>query len=236
MISYSTKQNSFPGFNPEITKFLKKLEKNNNKEWFDANRDFYINEIREPIKQFVMEMSHHFYRERMNYLADPKISVFRINRDIRFSKNKDPYKTNLGIFFPYTLTQTVKKKPESIGLYLHYESGSPFIAGGIHMPQPPTLKAIRTRILEDYEIFEKIIKYKNFKKEFPEGLVGEKGTKTPLGFPKNHPANEYLLFKEYTVFSYIEEKDFFSTALPALLVKKGKAMNNFCDFLLNAIE
>ncbi len=225
-------QNIFSGFNPAITKYFKDLEKNNNKIWFDANRDFYINEIREPIKKFVSVMAELFYKNDMQYIADTSKSIFRINRDIRFSKNKDPYKTNLGIFFPYSLSQVVDKKPESIGLYLHFERSGSFIAGGLHMPSSQNLKSIRNKFLEDWEVFDKIVKDKPFKKEFPEILAGETLNSTPRGFPKEHSAEKYLLLKEYTVFCYIDEKDFFSPRLPEMMLKKGKVLEPFVRFLL----
>ncbi|MFH1051072.1 MAG: DUF2461 domain-containing protein [bacterium] len=229
-------KNIFPGFNPAISKFFKDLEKNNNKIWFDANREFYINEIREPLKKFVTVMSGLFYENGLQYIADPRKSIFRINRDIRFSKNKNPYKDNLGVFFPYSLSQVIDSKPKSIGLYLHFERGSCFIAGGLHMPSPQNLKSIRNILLEEWEVLEKITKDKGFKKEFPEILTGETLNSTPRRFPKGHPAEKFLLLKEYTVFNYIDEKDFFSAKLPEMMLKKGKVLEPFVRYLLEGIE
>src|SRR3989339_1502338 len=103
-------KSQFNGFNPNIYKFFNNLEKNNNKEWFDKNRDFYINEIREPLKLFSSAMSEYFEAKKLDFGCDPKKSVFRINRDIRFSANKDPYKTNMGVIFQYTASQKAQKQ------------------------------------------------------------------------------------------------------------------------------
>jgi uncharacterized protein (TIGR02453 family) len=230
------RKTEFTQFNPAISKFFKELEKNNNKNWFDANRSFYEKEIKEPLKQFVTLMAELFYKNNLNYIADTKKSIFRINRDIRFSKNKDPYKTNLGLFFPYSLSQIVAQKPESVGLYLHYEKGSCFIAGGIHMPSPPVLKSIRNNLLEEWKVFEKILNDKDLKKEFTEILWGDRLNSIPRGYTKGHPAEKYLVLKEFTVFSNLEEKDFFSAKLPDLMLKKGKAMEPFVRFLVEATE
>jgi len=236
MTSNNNNKQKFTQFNPAIAKFFKDLEKNNNKQWFDANRSFYEKEIKEPLKQFVSVMADLFYKNDMKYIADSKKSLFRINRDIRFSKNKDPYKTNLGIYFPYSLLQVVDSKPKSIGLYLHFERGQSFIAGGLHMPSPENLKSIRNKFLEDWKDFEKIISNKAFKKEFPEILGGETLSTAPRGYPKGHPAEKYLLLKEYTVFCNIDDKEFFSHKLSELMIKKGKALEPFVRFLLEAVE
>jgi len=230
------KSEIFTQFNHAIAKFFKDLEKNNNKNWFDVNRSFYEKEIKEPLKQFVAVMADLFYANDMKYIADSKKSLFRINRDIRFSKNKDPYKTNLGIYFPYSLSQVVDSKPKSIGLYLHFEREQCFIAGGLHMPSPENLRSIRNKLLDDWEEFRKITTNKLFKKEFPEVLAGERLNSAPRGYPKGHPAEEYLLLKEYTVFCSIDDKEFFSPKLPELMVKKGKVLEPFVKFLIDGAE
>ena len=91
----------FKGFTPEVRKFYQELEKNNNKEWFQANKARYEEFVREPAKELVYEMGLRFAKSGLPYYADPKKSLFRVNRDIRFSANKDPYKTNFGVLFPF---------------------------------------------------------------------------------------------------------------------------------------
>ena len=181
-------------------------------------------------------MSKRFYNNDLQYIADTNKSIFRINRDIRFSKNKNPYKDNLGVFFPYSLSQTIDKKPESIGLYIHYERSGCFIFGGVHLPKPEPLKAIRTRLLDDYDLFEEILHDKKLKNEFPGGLIGKTLTKIPRGFPKEHPAEKYIKMKEFGVMSQISMKDFFSPKLPSIMIKKGIALNSFVEFLLEAVS
>lgn len=226
----------FTHFNPKIIDFLYDLERNNNKEWFDEHREFYINEVREPLKSFVSNSAELFISKGMKYIADPKKSLFRINRDLRFSKNKAPYKNNLGIFFPYTLSQIIDKKPESIGLYLHIEPDMQFIAGGVHRPKPAVLKAIRNKLLDDWEEFEEIINDKSLQKEFPQILVGHSLTRMPRGYPKEHPGEYFIKLKEFMVLYKISKKELFSDSLLKIVERKAIALENFNSFLLDAIE
>ena len=148
----------FDGYTPDVKEFFRNLKNNNTKSWFDDHREFYINNIREVTKTLVNDMGMRFARLGLPYIADPKRSLFRINRDIRFSNNKDPYKTNLGVFFPFSLSPTVQKPVHAMGLYFHFEDSETFIAGGIHSPMPSDLKAIRKRISQDWEELIKITK------------------------------------------------------------------------------
>ena len=225
----------FIKFNPNMIDFLEELEQNNNKQWFDEHREFYTKEIREPLKSFVSKSAEMFISKGMKYIADPKKSLFRINRDLRFSKNKAPYKNNLGVFYPYTLSQTIDKKPESLGLYLHIEPTAQFIAGGVHCPKPPVLKAIRNKLLDDWQEFEEIINDNNFKKEFPQILVGDSLFRMPRGFPKEHPAEKYIKLKEFTVYCNISKKDLFSDRLLDIIENKATVLEDFNAFLFDAI-
>lgn len=221
---------TFTGFSPKVISFLKNLSNNNNKEWFDANRSIYEKEIKEPAKLFVSEMADRFAAIGLPFHADPKKAVFRINRDIRFSKDKSPYKTNTGIYFPYNLKQSSKKPVESLGIYLHIDSKEPFIAGGIHCPPNGVLKELRLRVSDDWKDLKKIIESKSFKSEFPSGLVGESLQKAPRGFDSEHPAAEWLKLKEYTVYSKLSFKDIQSEKLSDLLLKKSRVIAPMLDF------
>ncbi len=226
----------FVGFNLKIKDFFINLENNNNKEWFDQNRTFYEIEIREPLKSFTKIMQSKFYDEGLNFVSDPKISLFRINRDIRFSKNKSPYKTNLGIFFPFTLEQTnFNKKPETIGLYVHWDNSNSFIAGGLHSPKPLDLRNIRNFLLYNYKELDKILNNKALKKNFPIFTMNEHLSNIPRGFPKNHPADNYLKLNDFTLAYQFLNDEFFSDKLDKIIIDKAKVITPFCDFLLRAV-
>lgn len=192
--------------------------------------------MKKPLREFVHNMADRFAEENMPFVSDVKKSLFRINRDIRFSANKDPYKTNTGIHFHYTLRQTKGKPTEVVGLYFHIEPGDCFIAGGIHMPPSSALKPLREKLMDEHEIFEKIIGNKLFKKEFPRILEGDTLKTAPRGFPKDHPSIEFLRMKEFTVFSNEKIDLAFSDKLEDTLIRKAKIITPFLEFLREALE
>jgi len=116
----------FEGFSPEVISFLKDLKNNNNRDWFNAKKSFYLNEIKEKSLALISEMQYVFAAEDLPFDADLKKSLFRIYRDIRFSKDKSPYKTHIGMFFPYKAGASKLKPVEATGIYLHIEPGPEF--------------------------------------------------------------------------------------------------------------
>jgi uncharacterized protein (TIGR02453 family) len=225
----------FEGFPAEAFKFLHGLKKNNNKEWFEAHRSDYENFVREPSKALVATMADIIKEEGLPLIADSKRSLFRINRDIRFSKDKSPYKTHLGIVFPIE----GMKEDEWTGFYIGMEPKGmndvhTYIGGGVHMPSSPYLKRIRSKIASDHKMLEKIIKEKNFVKEFPEGMTGESLTRPPKGFEEDHPAIDYLKMKEYVFSSSLTKADLMSPKLPSLIAKKMAASIGFLRYFSKA--
>lgn len=225
------KENKYNGLNPDMAAFMHELAANNNKEWFDSNRKRYTENVREPLKGLVTKMGDSFMAEDMPYAADTRKAIFRINRDIRFSKNKDPYKNNLGLFFPFTENQQVGRSVESLGLYLHYEEKECFIAGGIHCPNPAMLKNIREHISDEFEEFLELINSKDLTKNFPQILLGDKLKSMPRGFSKEDPAADYLKHKEFTFLCPIKHEELYSKAIEEKLIKKGKALLPILSFL-----
>lgn len=186
----------FDGFPKEGIDFLKKLKKNNNRPWFQRNKAVYDESVRFPMQCLVASLS-----ERMGDIApeiefNPKKSIFRIYRDVRFSKNKAPYKTNVAASFSY---RAKKKSPvEMPGLYVGIAPGEIFIGGGLYMPNGDQLKSIRKSIVEHPDEYLAVVENKRFKKEFG-GVQGENLAKAPLGYPKDHPMIEHLRHKQYFV-------------------------------------
>ena len=226
----------FKGFSPKAKNFFAELEQNNNREWFNENKDTYEKLIKEPSKDLVSSMAQIFATNGIKYEADSKKSLFKIHRDIRFSKNKDPYKTNMGVLFPYTHPALSSKPIESPGLYFHLENSETFIAGGLHMPSNDALKLIRNRIAEDWEILNKIIKSKSFSKEFPDVFSNEQLKRMPSGFPQDHPAGNLLRLKGFTVYCKISFKDIISHELLKLLEQKAIALAPLNEYLAEALE
>ncbi|HEY8401893.1 MAG TPA: DUF2461 domain-containing protein [Cytophagaceae bacterium] len=179
---------------PALFKFLKGLKKNNNKEWFEKHREEY-NGLRKEFTALVNEIIQELAK------ADPEIAnleakdcIFRINRDIRFSKDKTPYKTNFGASIA-----PGGKKGVLPGYYLHLEPGASFLAGGKYMPDAQELKKIRQEIDYNGEQLEKILKGKNFKKYFGEMYQEDKLTNPPKEYNKTHPQIELLKLKSFIV-------------------------------------
>jgi uncharacterized protein (TIGR02453 family) len=225
---------SFNGFSKDIYWFYSELKKNNNKEWFYENKKFYEKEIKEASKELLTEMSQRFASIGLPFVADPKVSLFRINRDIRFSSNKDPYKTNLGIYFPYN-AKLGERLPESPGLYYHFAPEESFIGGGIHMPSSETLRALRIKIANDWEELSDIINTKEFKKEYPNEFYGEKLKRMPRGFDEKHPAAELLKLKEFTVWTDLDHKVSYSSKLLDVLERKAIVIAPFLEFLFQSM-
>ena len=221
----------FSGFNPKIYDFFNELKENNNKEWFDENRSFYEKEIKDNSKTFINSTAKRFNEEGLPFIADPKLSLFRINRDIRFSKDKSPYKTNLGFYFPFSENHAGVKKTDSIGLYFHYQIEECFVACGLHMPDNNMLKVIRKKLAEEWEDFRAIIENPDFKKGYPKQFNDQPPLKKVPGYPPDHPAAEWLKVKEYSLYDILKPDVFYNSELINIVVRYAKLCVDFLDFL-----
>lgn len=134
---------AFSGLGPDALGFLKALAFHQNKEWFDANRDLYETQLKGPLGDLVEHLSERFAEEGVSLKAARKGGLFRLNRDVRFSKNKDPYKTNAGAILSRTGT---KKEPGLV--YIHIDPNGCFLAAGFYRPEPPDLARLRRAIAE----------------------------------------------------------------------------------------
>jgi len=217
----------------EALQFLEDLIANNNTDWMHANKkryDQYKKDYHAFIAGLLVEMK----------TLDPKLDdlevkncTFRINRDIRFSKDKSPYKTNMGVWF----TQN-KFRKNSPGYYVHFEKGNCFIAGGVWCPEPSELKQIRREIAFFHDDLEKIVADASFKKEYGD-LSREADNvlkKAPKDFDPNHPAIEFLKLKSFTASQPIDEKLFTDKNFNKTVAQKLIALKPLNDFLYRALE
>jgi uncharacterized protein (TIGR02453 family) len=219
---------------PSTIKFLKSLSKNNNKPWFDAHRNEYI-DAKDDFARFVSTI----IKETSKFDSDVKDlqikdCVFRINRDIRFSKNKTPYKTNMGASF-----DRGGKKSIYAGYYFHAEpGGKSFAGGGIWMPMAPELKKIRQEIDYCFEEFKSIVENKSFVAEYKslENTPDVKLSNLPRGYDKENPAAEYLKFKSILAIKYLPDDDLTSSKLVAKTIKAFKALTPLVKFINKALE
>lgn len=206
-------------------KFLEQLGKNNNKAWFDKHRDEY---------QAAKEDFEHYIDKLLEKLAplEPEFAnikakdcVFRIFRDVRFSKDKTPYKAHFGAFM-----SKGGRKYAGAGYYLHIEPGKSFAGGGLWMPEGPTLKSVRQEIDYNFEEFKKIISAKDFKKHFKK-IEGESLKTLPQGYSADNPAIEYLKMKSYTAGTSIADKEITAKGFASKCESIFTAMRPLVDFL-----
>jgi len=180
--------------------FLKDLKKNNEREWFQANKKKYEAARTEFLNFVTVLLGEIRSFDKEIGAINPKDAVFRIYRDVRFSTDKSPYKTHMGAYF-------VKggKQSGNAGYYFHLEPGGSFTAGGIWQPVPDILKAVRMEIFENPDEFRSIIEDDLFYKTFGD-IEGEKLKIPPKGFPKEFPEIEWLKYKSYTIFRNLTEE------------------------------
>lgn len=215
---------------PATIKFLEDLGNNNNREWFDANRDTY-QAAKEDFESFVSAL-----QMAMTPL-EPKLAeqqaknmIFRIFRDVRFSKDKTPYKAHFSAYF----SQGGRKWPGA-GYYVHIQPGGAFLAAGIWMPEPPLLKKIRQEIDYDLEGFSKVLSEKAFKKHFTK-ISGESLQKVPAGYEADNPAAEYLKMKSFIADSKISDEIIRKKDLVKTVTTAFTAASPLVSFLNRAME
>lgn len=212
-------------------KFLKDLKNNNTKEWFTDNKKVYEG-VKEEFETFIGELIKQIAKFDPE-IADipPKKAIFRIYRDVRFSKDKSPYKTNIGAH----LAAHRSKPHDRAGYYIHIQPGNCFLAGGAYDPGNPWITQIRQEIDYNTKEFKKIINGASFKKYFGE-IEGEKLKTAPKGFPKDHPELELLKHKSYLAVHNLSDKDVTSPDFLKHSTTVFKAMKPFDDFLNRAAD
>ena len=205
--------------------FLRNLEKNNNREWFNENKTLY-HEAQQDVISFVEKLIEEMadFDEEMGKL-EAKKSVFRIYRDTRFSKDKTPYKTNFGAGLG------MGKGNKISGYYLHIEPGKSFLAGGVYKPEPSVLKTIRQEISAFGDEFKAILEQDEFRNYFRGLSVEDKLKKVPQGFEKDDKMAEYLKLKHFIVTHPISDEQLLSENAVKEFTKIFKAMKPLNDFL-----
>ena len=214
-----------------VLQFLSDLEENNYKEWFHENKPTY-QKVKKEFEQFIAHTIANIaqFDDSIKHL-EPKSCIFRINRDIRFSKDKSPYKTNFGGFMT-----PGGRNGGYAGYYIHIEPGNCFLAGGIYMPPSDRLKAVRTEIFDNTEDFKKILNDKNFKKHF-KAITNEDKLKTaPKGFPKDFEDIDLLKYKHYTVMKPIGDELIYSDKFASEVHETFKALYPFNRFINEGIN
>lgn len=188
---------------PSTLQFLKTLQKNNNRDWFNENKSIYI-EAKDDVLLFVENLIEEIAKFDEEILKiDPKKALFRIYRDTRFSKDKTPYKTHFGV------SLGMGKGKKISGYYLHIEPGKSFLAGGVYQPESSALKEIRKEISMNGKEFLAILEQKNFRNNFRGLSVESKLQRVPNGFEKDDPMAEFLKLKNFIVTHPISDEQLF---------------------------
>jgi uncharacterized protein (TIGR02453 family) len=181
-----------PRFTPATLKFLRALKRNNRREWFNAHRDEYEAHVRQPMTAIVEQLAVDFRGFAPELVASPRVSMYRIYRDTRFSENKAPYKTHIAAVFP---TRGLAKH-EGAGLYFHVSPGEVWVGGGMYAPPMPQLQAVREHIALSVKRLRTIVESPGFRRQVGQ-LEGERLQRVPRGFPKDHKAAEFLKFRQF---------------------------------------
>jgi uncharacterized protein (TIGR02453 family) len=215
-------------FTPAAQRFFKQLARNNTKTWFEANRAVYETQVRGPFKALVEELDVRLARIAPEIVGDPKRSLFRINRDIRFSKDKSPYKTNAGCwFFHQDASRTVGQDADA------GSATSSFLAGGIWMPPRGSLAKIRDAIAAKPREFERLLR--SLERRFGSLDAESKLTRVPRGYPADHVAADWLRYQSFTLGRPVPATDLVSPKLPAKLARDLTALTPFVRWLNGAL-
>jgi uncharacterized protein (TIGR02453 family) len=219
----------FTGFPREGVKFLARLKKNNNREWFARHKPEYEDFVKLPMQSLLASLAGPMASIAPEIDIHPKRSLFRIYRDIRFSKNKSPYKTHVAAVFGL-----MGNWGDSAGFYVHVEPGRIYVGGGIYMPNGDQLKKIRKAINERSGEFLAIVGNKTFKRKFGT-FEGEKLQRAPLGFAPDDPMIEWLKFKSFYTGLEWGEKECYSSKFVNKIVAVYEDILPLVRFLNSAL-
>lgn len=212
--------------------FLKNLKKKNNKSWFDTHRHEY-EMAKEDFLRFIQSViDRHGKTDKTISQLKAKDCIFRINRDVRFSKDKSPYKTNMGAYI-----SCGGKKSILGGYYFHCEPGQSFMGGGLWMPMAPELNKVRQEIDYNLEAFKKIITSKSFKSAYKDLSRSEEYvlTRVPKGYEPTNPAAAYLKLKSFVALTNLKDSDLISKNLINKTVAAFSALQPLIKFLNEAV-
>jgi uncharacterized protein (TIGR02453 family) len=220
----------FEGFPKEGINFLRKLKRNNNRVWFNAHKAEYEELVKLPMQSLIATLAIVLRDYAPEMEANPKRSMFRIYRDTRFSKDKTPYKTHVAaVFTPEGTTH------DDAGLYLHIEPGEIYLGGGIYAPDSEQLRKIRRAIAHESDAFIDIVNNKDFIKSYG-SVIGEKLTRVPQGFDRNHPLAEYLRMKQYYAGASLDEKFCYSSKFVDIIHSYFRKIQPLVHFLNTALH
>jgi uncharacterized protein (TIGR02453 family) len=216
----------FAGFPPEAMTFLRGLKKHNTRDWFQPRKEIYEEKVKGPMLDLVSALMQRLADFAPDYVADPDKAIYRIYRDTRFSKDKTPYKTHIAAIFKHRNLE----KHSGAGFYFSVAPEQIQVGGGVYMPMPEHLLAIRTYLAEHHEEFRKIAAARDVRRLFGD-VAGDALSRVPKGFPADHPAADLLRMKQFLLFGALEAPLATTPRLYRELVIRFQSMTPFLEFL-----
>ncbi len=215
-----------PQFPSAGLKFLKRLKRNNRREWFLEHKPEYEECVRRPMIDLIQALAAEFETFAPEITVNPKTSLYRIYRDTRFSKDKTPYKTHVAAgFFHREL-----EKHAGAGFYLHIAPGEVLIGGGLYSPAPEDLSAVRHHIARHHRRLESIIRTRAFRRIFKD-LSGEQLVRVPRGFPADHAASGFLRRKQFLASRLLPPEVVAKPKFGGIVLETFRALHPFIQFL-----
>lgn len=219
-------KNRFPGFPPEAMQFFRGLARNNRRDWFLPRKPVFEEKVKRPMWEMVEALNASMKEFAPDYVTDPAKAIYRFYRDTRFSKDKTPYKDHIAASFP----RRGLPGQGGAGYYFAVSHKDVGIGGGVYMPLPETLRAIRNHVAEHHAEFRRIIGARAVGQLFG-GMQGEQLSRVPKGFAKNHPAEDLLRYKQFLLYVELPPDIAVSPKLFEEVQKRFRAMAPFVDFL-----
>jgi uncharacterized protein (TIGR02453 family) len=214
----------FPGFPKDGIQFMRGLARHNNRDWFLPRKPIFEEKVKLPMRQLVEALNAAMKSFAPEYIADPDKAIFRIYRDTRFSKDKTPYKDHIAASFPR------RGLPAGAGYYFAVSHKEVTIGGGIYMPAPETLLAMRNHVALHHQDFRRIAGARAVKELFGQ-VRGEQLSRVPKGFETTHPAADLLRFKQFLMYVALPPELAAGPGIYAEIVKRFRAMRPFLEFL-----
>lgn len=219
-------RSGFPGFPAEAVTFYRGLARNNKREWFQPRKHIYEEKVKAPMVALVTELDRAMMDFAPGYVTDASKAIYRIYRDTRFSPDKTPYKTQIAASF----SRRGMEKHGAAGFYLAISLRGADVGGGIYMPPPQTLLAVRGHIAERHPEFRGLIASKPVKQLFG-AMQGAQLSRVPKGFCADHPAADLLRFKQFLLFTTLDAAIITTPRLFVELEKRFRALTPFLEFL-----
>jgi uncharacterized protein (TIGR02453 family) len=219
-------RSGFPGFPKEAVTFFRGLARNNNREWFLPRKLIFEEQVKEPMRQLVAALNMEMKRFAPMHVTDPDKAIYRIYRDTRFSKDKKPYKDHLAAQFP----RNGMGRDAAAGYYVAISHKELAVGGGVYMPMPDMLLALRNHIAERHTEFRRLIGSKALSKLFGE-MHGDRLSRVPKGFAADHPGADLLRYKQYVFYVELPPDLVTSSKLFGEVRKRFEALTPLVDFL-----